>query len=36
MESLDELKDKVLGCWCHPELCHGDVLVELIKMEEFK
>jgi transposase len=26
--SLDpaELKGKVLGCWCHPEPCHGDVL----------
>ena len=24
-----ELKDKTLGCWCKPELCHGDVLAEL-------
>jgi transposase-like protein len=26
--SLDpaQLKGKVLGCWCHPEPCHGDVL----------
>lgn len=24
-----ELKDKVLGCWCAPKLCHGDILVEL-------
>ncbi len=23
-----ELKDKVLGCWCAPQSCHGDVLVE--------
>lgn len=21
-----ELKDKVLGCWCAPKACHGDVL----------
>lgn len=21
-----ELKGKVLGCWCHPLACHGDVL----------
>ncbi len=21
-----ELKGKILGCWCHPEPCHGDVL----------
>lgn len=24
-----ELKDKVLGCWCSPALCHGDILMEL-------
>jgi len=22
---------KRLGCWCHPEPCHGDVLVQLLK-----
>jgi len=26
---LEELKDKVLGCYCKPLACHGDVLVEL-------
>ena len=24
------LKGKRLGCWCKPEGCHGDVLLELI------
>ena len=24
-----ELKEKVLGCWCAPKLCHGDILQEL-------
>lgn len=24
------LKGKNLGCWCHPEPCHGDVLLRLI------
>lgn len=24
-----ELKNKVLGCWCAPEACHGDVLAEI-------
>lgn len=24
-----ELRDKVLGCWCAPEPCHGDVLAEV-------
>lgn len=38
MEALDELEGKVLGCFCKPELCHGDVLLELLskkKMEKF-
>ncbi len=29
MAALGELRGKVLGCWCAPRLCHGDVLVEL-------
>lgn len=24
-----ELKGKVLGCWCHPKECHGDVLARI-------
>lgn len=24
-----ELKGKILGCWCAPLSCHGDVLAEL-------
>lgn len=28
-----ELKGKVLGCWCHPLPCHGDVLVEVANEE---
>lgn len=31
IQSLSELKGKVLGCWCYPENCHGDVLVKLVK-----
>lgn len=35
MASLPELSGKVLGCWCKPSACHGDVLVELVMaMEE--
>jgi predicted nucleic acid-binding Zn ribbon protein len=26
---LPELRGKVLGCWCAPEPCHGDVLIRL-------
>ena len=29
-DSLHELKGKVLGCWCKPQSCHGDILIELI------
>lgn len=29
LNALPELKGKTLGCWCHPQKCHGDVLVEL-------
>jgi hypothetical protein len=28
---LLELRGKNLGCWCKPDACHGDVLVELIE-----
>ena len=34
MNSLDELKGKVLGCWCFPKFCHGDILIELIEERE--
>jgi len=30
LDNLYRLKGKVLGCGCHPRLCHGDVLVQLI------
>ena len=30
LSSLHELKGKVLGCFCKPKACHGDVLVELV------
>lgn len=29
MARLPELRGKVLGCWCKPDICHGDVLAEL-------
>lgn len=31
MNSLEELRNKELGCWCHPEPCHGDILVKLLE-----
>lgn len=30
-QQLLELKDRNLGCWCSPEPCHGDVLLDLVK-----
>ena len=30
LTSLGELKDKVLGCWCHLKECHGDVLAAMV------
>jgi hypothetical protein len=29
LKDIGELKGKVLGCYCKPNKCHGDVLVEL-------
>lgn len=28
-----ELRGKVLGCWCAPKACHGDVLLEVANSE---
>ena len=27
MVSLPDLKGKILGCWCKPKSCHGDILL---------
>lgn len=29
-----ELRGKVLGCWCAPKACHGDVLLEIANKDE--
>ena len=29
LAQMHELRGKVLGCWCAPQVCHGDVLVRL-------
>lgn len=36
LNSLDELKGKTLGCWCYPEKCHGNILIELIHESAIK
>lgn len=30
---LEELRGKDLACWCWPEPCHGDVLLELLYLK---
>ncbi|RUV66725.1 MULTISPECIES: DUF4326 domain-containing protein [unclassified Mesorhizobium] len=29
LDALDELRGRDLVCWCAPQGCHGDVLIEL-------
>lgn len=29
LADLHELKEKRLGCWCAPKLCHANILAEL-------
>lgn len=34
LDQLHMLKGKVLGCWCKPAACHGDVLLRLANPAE--
>ncbi len=34
LNDIPSLQGKVLGCWCKPEPCHGDVLVNLVTIYE--
>lgn len=29
-----ELKDQILGCWCKPLACHGDVIARIIDISD--
>jgi Domain of unknown function (DUF4326) len=31
LKMIPDLEEKILGCWCHPKLCHGHILVRLLK-----
>lgn len=31
LKCLSQLEGKVLGCWCKPKPCHGDVLIQLLE-----
>lgn len=30
---IHELKGKVLGCFCHPKLCHGHIIADYLNNE---
>ena len=30
LAALPELEGKILGCWCSPLPCHGEVLIDLL------
>lgn len=34
LDQLNELDGKVLGCWCKPNKCHGDILLELLEAKK--
>lgn len=34
MKDLEELRGKILGCFCDPLPCHGDVLIELLNLRK--
>lgn len=35
MAALGELRGKVLGCWCSPQNCHGEVLAAMANSEQY-
>ncbi len=28
---IESLQGKILGCWCKPKPCHGDILIKILK-----
>jgi hypothetical protein len=33
LSRIPSLRGKVLGCWCHPEECHGHIIAEIVNRE---
>lgn len=31
LDNLHTLEGQTLGCWCSPALCHGDILIKLLR-----
>lgn len=36
MSDIEELRWKILGCWCSPKPCHGDVLARIANGMRFE
>jgi len=34
MADLPKLRNEVLGCWCKPLECHGDVIIKILNETE--
>ena len=34
LKDLSELEGKILGCWCYPQRCHGEVLIKLLELKK--
>ena len=34
LKDLPELDGKILGCYCFPKKCHGDILIQLIEWQK--
>lgn len=34
IEHLEELRGLIIGCWCKPEPCHVDTLIELLERKK--
>lgn len=32
--NLEVLRGRTLGCWCRPQMCHGDILLSLLNPKE--
>ena len=30
LQEVKKLRNKILGCWCYPKYCHGDILIRII------
>ena len=32
LAALHSLKNKTLGCYCSPKLCHGDIIIHVMRL----